>query len=539
MGITNPVPLLGSGWITPSLSSVTYFNWASSEPNYGVLSLDTCAYIDTSDSFKWSVGNCLLESKAVACETTCLPFPIPGTCSSKPCVNGTCKDGALPYIFTCTCNSGITGRFCDQDLNECASNPCLNKGECINQDNSYFCKCLDAFSSTNCEIKLTTCDLQTVERQRERIAMMAGQMLGSITLLVALFILIIRCIVLYDFSIARIMHMGQEISLTFAHLVILFFRSGTILDSSALCGENASGNPPKLNPFQCTIVAIFLHYIFLVHFAFLLFEALHNYTLYTYVFVLKPMMTRKFLLAICLLGPVPIIATTAVFWRDDYTTDTTCWLNGHSINFYIEILPIIAFSTIGVILSEAAGMIEYAKNRYANDEHRFTAIANATGSIFIIPISFVAWMCGFEAVFTLNLPLYSFTSIANIILALLLLIFHTFGDEKARKLLKKVFCGCCWKESKQNKQKDTVKWNEVETILDRANSKKEVNGMEKKGEMKKFEDGKTLQDTATNARKYVFDPRQGASISQKELYDNTGNGSLIAYVEEARKRIEE
>uniref|UniRef100_A0A914VZ39 Uncharacterized protein n=1 Tax=Plectus sambesii TaxID=2011161 RepID=A0A914VZ39_9BILA len=377
MGITYS----GSSWQKPLLGgALSYTNWNSPAP---ASSLST-AYIDSTNSYKWSVGSVLTTAETV-CEAKCLLAPLPGACNLNPCVNGNCTNGKLLGLFTCTCSAGYTGTVCNTEIDECDSSPCLNNGVCTDTFNGYNCTCLAAFSGTNCEVKLTTCDLQTSSEQKQRIAMFASQSVSSIVLLVALGILVIIFLILLDFSLERVFHMGQEISLWLAHITILFARTRTVLDAGAFCGADASGNPPKLSNVQCGLVAVWLHYLYLVHFAFLFMETLHNYTLYTYVFVLQPLLKRKFVLLLGLLGPLPIVALTAGIWFSDYVTEQTCWLNFSSVNFFFELLPALIMCAAGEICAEATGMVEYARNVMAKEEKRFSANTNSKGSILIVP----------------------------------------------------------------------------------------------------------------------------------------------------------
>lgn len=50
--------------------------------------------------------------------------------------NSNCKLFILPYI----------------DINECASNPCLNGGTCIDSQASYNCDCIQGLTGNNCQI---------------------------------------------------------------------------------------------------------------------------------------------------------------------------------------------------------------------------------------------------------------------------------------------------------------------------------------------------------------------------------------------------
>ena len=52
----------------------------------------------------------------------------------------------------CNCNPGYTGRYCDNEIDECASNPCENDGSCIDGFANYVCLCELGFMGLNCEI---------------------------------------------------------------------------------------------------------------------------------------------------------------------------------------------------------------------------------------------------------------------------------------------------------------------------------------------------------------------------------------------------
>ncbi|XP_063971397.1 fibrillin-2-like isoform X3 [Lytechinus pictus] len=65
-------------------------------------------------------------------------------CLSDPCMNGgNCTDG-VDY-FNCTCPDGYNGTMCETDIDECqASNPCVN-GNCMNNMGSYTCNCYNGY----------------------------------------------------------------------------------------------------------------------------------------------------------------------------------------------------------------------------------------------------------------------------------------------------------------------------------------------------------------------------------------------------------
>ncbi|KFD55427.1 hypothetical protein M513_03767 [Trichuris suis] len=59
--------------------------------------------------------------------------------------------------YKCICHDGWRGIYCNEDIDECVSNPCQNQGECTNTDGSFSCKCPDDFTGQACEIKIDAC----------------------------------------------------------------------------------------------------------------------------------------------------------------------------------------------------------------------------------------------------------------------------------------------------------------------------------------------------------------------------------------------
>lgn len=44
------------------------------------------------------------------------------------------------------------GKDCDVDIDDCASNPCVNGGECVDQVNTYRCICPVGYTGYQCEV---------------------------------------------------------------------------------------------------------------------------------------------------------------------------------------------------------------------------------------------------------------------------------------------------------------------------------------------------------------------------------------------------
>ncbi|XP_072018651.1 low-density lipoprotein receptor-related protein 6-like [Amphiura filiformis] len=78
-----------------------------------------------------------------------------GSCSSNACENGSrCRQ--LPSGYQCACLPGYTGTYCEINIDECSSNPCIN-GQCIDGTNSFVCDCLMRWTGESCDIDVNEC----------------------------------------------------------------------------------------------------------------------------------------------------------------------------------------------------------------------------------------------------------------------------------------------------------------------------------------------------------------------------------------------
>lgn len=60
------------------------------------------------------------------------------------------------FFFRCICPEGFTGTNCSEKIDYCSSTPCLNGGQCINEESAYKCYCKQLFFGSNCEFRRET-----------------------------------------------------------------------------------------------------------------------------------------------------------------------------------------------------------------------------------------------------------------------------------------------------------------------------------------------------------------------------------------------
>lgn len=79
-------------------------------------------------------------------------------CASNPCnQRGQCIDGINSYTCNCT-GSGYTGLSCSEDVDECqTTKPCHPDATCINHLGTYECNCQPGFTGKNCYENIDDC----------------------------------------------------------------------------------------------------------------------------------------------------------------------------------------------------------------------------------------------------------------------------------------------------------------------------------------------------------------------------------------------
>ncbi|XP_036399884.1 EGF-like repeat and discoidin I-like domain-containing protein 3 isoform X2 [Megalops cyprinoides] len=83
-----------------------------------------------------------------------------GPCNPNPCKNdGKCevishsRRGDVFGEYVCKCRAGFDGVHCQNNVNDCAGQPCKNGGVCRDLDGDYTCKCRSPFVGKQCQLR--------------------------------------------------------------------------------------------------------------------------------------------------------------------------------------------------------------------------------------------------------------------------------------------------------------------------------------------------------------------------------------------------
>ena len=76
-----------------------------------------------------------------------------GPCEDHDCLNGAACFPAGEDAYTCDCaGTGFTGESCEEEINECDPDPCLQGADCSDLLSDYDCDCPDEYAGKRCEL---------------------------------------------------------------------------------------------------------------------------------------------------------------------------------------------------------------------------------------------------------------------------------------------------------------------------------------------------------------------------------------------------
>ena len=109
-------------------------------------------------------GSSTVDSEACELGGTCFTDGVEVEAEvERDCVhNGNDWDvGTSLDAYTCSCQLGWNGTHCELDINECASDPCVN-GVCVDEIGDFNCECPPGYIGNECQIaELTDVSINT------------------------------------------------------------------------------------------------------------------------------------------------------------------------------------------------------------------------------------------------------------------------------------------------------------------------------------------------------------------------------------------
>ncbi|XP_035390719.1 protein jagged-1a isoform X2 [Electrophorus electricus] len=79
------------------------------------------------------------------------------TCGTLlPCLNGGTCSNTGPDKYHCACPEGYSGENCERD-NACLSEPCFNRGSCVESSQGFRCQCTPGWTGPSCSVNEDDC----------------------------------------------------------------------------------------------------------------------------------------------------------------------------------------------------------------------------------------------------------------------------------------------------------------------------------------------------------------------------------------------
>lgn len=189
------------------------------------------------------------------------------------------------------------------------------------------------------------------------------------------------------------------------------------------------------NKLICKIVAIALHYLFLVSFCWMAVEGIVLYLLLVKIFRTKTRPARdRTVFFMCSWGiPVIVVSGSAVLFHEGYGTEEFCWLSFERRFTWAFVGPVLLICLFNFICLGKTFMIMSARGRTKKTDTTIEKIRYwSKGSALLSCLLGLTWILGVFVVNRDTIFMAYMFNIFNTLQGLFIFVFHCIGDEKVR-----------------------------------------------------------------------------------------------------------
>ncbi|XP_032218786.2 uncharacterized protein LOC5518271 isoform X2 [Nematostella vectensis] len=281
----------------------------------------------------------------------------------------------------------------------------------------------------------------------------------------------------HQFALGLITYIGISISLLALSLALLTFSTFTFLKSSrnfAHINLTLSlilaeviflvGIDKTQYYIPCRVIAVLLHYLFLVVFCWMAAEGIILYIMLVRVFPSGTSGPRKKLFFCCSWGlPVVLVGFGAGFFWRGYGNERYCWLSVHDGYIWSFLAPVILISLVNIVfLSMTFKVMADRSNRQAAEKKKSfnhflppSAVRYwAKACAVLTCLLGTTWLLGLFFVNKDSLVMAYLFNIFNALQGLFIFIFHCVADERIRAEYVRILC-CRGSRRDYNRKKST------------------------------------------------------------------------------------
>ena len=141
-------------------------------------------------------------------------------------------------------------------------------------------------------------------------------------------------------------------------------------------------------------------------------------------------LNRPTLVAIGVAIPILPTAVSAGIAHNSYVSQWSCWLNLGDKVVFATLAPVAVITLVAIIITEAASMGYFTRLPGASPAQYSAALANGKGLLVLLPLNVATWLVGAQAVYAVNVSLYTSVFLLNLFLGGAIFLFHSLGNPK-------------------------------------------------------------------------------------------------------------